>query len=78
MGVEERRARPDTILCECGHSLYHHSAGANDCYVSTRRTEKRGDHHGNIVKVKCVYVCHCKEFKWVEETQKGKGVKDGN
>ena len=67
--MEERKTTEKTILCECGHSLSSHATGAGECYQNTRRTEKRKNHLGKYVKVKCSYVCYCRKFKLKKEVR---------
>lgn len=55
------------ILCECGHPLIWHSFGEYQCNASTRRTERKKNELGKYIKVKCCYVCYCKEFKKRED-----------
>lgn len=57
------RCNERTILCKCGHPLSHHAMGPGECYASTRRTEKKKNHLGKEVKVKCCYTCYCKKFE---------------
>ena len=61
----EVKTNDKTILCECGHPLIWHSF-AHQCNASMRRTERKKDTTGKYVKVKCCYVCYCKEFKLKE------------
>jgi len=68
--MEERKTTTKTILCECGHPLSSHSIGAGECYTSTHKTEKRKNHLGKEVKVKCAYICYCKKFKLKKEDLK--------
>jgi hypothetical protein len=56
-----------TILCECGHSLNAHSCGAGKCYISIRKTERRKNHLGKYIKVKCNYTCYCDKFEIMGE-----------
>lgn len=65
----EPKTNDNTIICDCGHPLRSHSSGARECYTSTRRTEKRKNHFGKIIKVKCVYVCYCKKFEFKEYSE---------
>lgn len=51
------------ILCECGHSLSSHAIGAEQCYASMRRTERKKNHLEKYIRVKCFYNCYCKKFK---------------
>ncbi len=63
----ERKCTEGTILCECGHPLNHHAIGCGECYNFTRRTEKKKNNKGDLVKVKCIYGCTCKKFKFNED-----------
>jgi len=56
------KANENTILCDCGHPLGSHAIGAGRCYAGTRRTERRKNHLGKYVRVKCSYVCYCPKF----------------
>lgn len=56
-------ANANNILCNCGHPLSYHATGAGQCYKNLRRTEKRKDHTGKEVKVKCYYNCSCNKFQ---------------
>lgn len=60
-------ATEQTVLCECGHPLSHHAVGGGECYAYTRRNEKKKNHKGEIVKVRCIYNCTCKCFKFEED-----------
>lgn len=68
--MEERKCTESTILCECGHPLSHHQMGGGECYSYTRRTEKKKNHKGELVRVKCIYNCTCKCFKFEEDSPK--------
>jgi len=56
-------ANSSNILCTCGHPLNHHAIGAGQCYKHIHKTEKRKDHTGKDVKVKCHYNCACNKFE---------------
>lgn len=57
------RANSSNILCRCGHPLNYHAIGAGQCYKNISKTEKRIDHTGKEVKVKCFYNCSCNKFE---------------
>jgi hypothetical protein len=57
------------ILCECGHPLSSHSLGDIQCNASTRKKERRKNHLGKYVIVKCCYVCYCRKFKQLNKEE---------
>ena len=70
-------ANDKTILCQCGHPLGDHAIGAGECYRSTRKTEKKKNHLGKEINVKCVYNCTCMKFKLRLETLNTQSKPDG-
>jgi hypothetical protein len=56
-----------TILCDCGHPLGDHQSGGLRCYHGLKRTERRKNHLGKYVKVKCAYICYCPKFEQLKE-----------
>jgi hypothetical protein len=65
--MEKQKTTEHTILCECGHPLSSHSLWSKRCNTSTRKTERRKNHLGKYISVKCCYVCYCEEFKLLTE-----------